>query len=123
MWKSYLGRSESDEEIAITITINITTNISYIRQDGDIKVGVHSIITIRRFFYITAAPIILVTVNKIIEYSTLINTGAELNIITINVADRARLAIRTRVKIKITLYSEYKSLSRNNREYVNFGRL
>ncbi len=54
-----------------------------------------------------AVPIVPVIVNKIIEYFTLINTGAELNIITINVTDRARLAIRTRVKIKILLYSEY----------------
>ena len=55
----------------------------------------------------TATPTIPVTINKIIEYFTLINTGAELNIITINVADRAGLAIKTRVKIKISLYSEY----------------
>jgi len=57
----------------------------------------------------TAAPIIPVTVNKTIEYSTLINTGAELNIITINVTNKAGLAIKTRVKIKILLYSEYTS--------------
>src|SRR6266511_3966925 len=57
----------------------------------------------------TAVPIIPVTVNKIIEYSTLINTGAEFNIITINVTDRAGLTIRTRVKIKISSYSEHTS--------------
>ncbi len=107
IWKNYLGGSKNDEEIATTIVINIITNISHIRQDGDIKVGVYLIITIRRFFYIAADPIIPVTVNKIIKYSTLINTGAELNVIIIDVIDRAGLAIRTRVKIKITLYLKY----------------
>ncbi len=55
----------------------------------------------------TAAPTVPVIVNKIIEYSTLINTGAELNIITINVANRAGLVMRTCIKIKISLHSEY----------------
>ncbi len=54
-----------------------------------------------------AAPIIPVIVNKIIKYSALINTGAEFNMIIINVTDRAGLAIKTRVKIKISLYLEY----------------
>ena len=54
-----------------------------------------------------AAPTVLVIVNKIIEYFILINTGAELNMIIINVTDRAGLAIKTRVKIKMLLYSEY----------------
>ncbi len=54
-----------------------------------------------------AISIIPVTINKIIEYSTLINTGVELNIIIINVIDRAGLAIRIYVKIKISLYSKY----------------
>ncbi len=54
-----------------------------------------------------ATPTVPVIINKTIEYSAFINTGAELNIITINVADRAGLAIKTRVKIKISLYSEY----------------
>src|SRR6266536_4204840 len=58
-------------------------------------------------FFITAAPIVPVIVNKIIECFILIDTGAEFNIIIIDVADRAGLAIRTRVKIKISLYSEY----------------
>ncbi len=62
---------------------------------------------IKRFFYIAAALIIPVTVNKIIEYSAFINTGAELNIMIINVTDRAGLVMRTRVKIKIILYLEY----------------
>ncbi len=31
MWKSYLGESKSDEEIAIVVAVNITTDISYIR--------------------------------------------------------------------------------------------
>ncbi len=52
-------------------------------------------------------PTVPVTVNKIIEYFILINTGAELNIIIINVINRAGLVIRTRIKIKISLYSEY----------------
>ncbi len=55
----------------------------------------------------TAAPTVPVIVNKIIEYSALVDTGAELNIITTNVTNRAGLAIRTRVKIKMSLYSEY----------------
>ncbi len=54
-----------------------------------------------------AAPIIPVTVNEIIEYSALVDTGAELNMIIIDVIDRAGLAMRTRVKVKILLYSEY----------------
>ncbi len=54
-----------------------------------------------------AVPTVLVIVNKIIKYSALINTGVEFNIITINVADRAGLTIRTRVKVKMLLYSEY----------------
>ena len=58
-------------------------------------------------FFITAAPIILIIVKKIIEYFALINTGAELNVIITDIADRAGLAIRTRVKVKISLYSEY----------------
>ncbi len=31
MWKSYLGRSESDEEIVVAIAANITININHIR--------------------------------------------------------------------------------------------
>ena len=31
MWKSYLGESKSDEEIAIVVAVNITTDINYIR--------------------------------------------------------------------------------------------
>src|SRR6266498_2963436 len=58
-------------------------------------------------FFIAAAPTVPVIINEIIECSALIDTGAELNIIIINVADRAGLIIRTRVKIKISLYSEY----------------
>ncbi len=58
-------------------------------------------------FFITAAPTVPVTINKIIEYFALINTGAEFNIITVDVTDRAGLAIKTRVKIKMSLYSEY----------------
>ncbi len=54
-----------------------------------------------------AAPIIPVIVNGIIECFILINTGAEFNIITIDVADRAGLTIKTRVKVKISLYSKY----------------
>ena len=65
------------------------------------------IITIKRFFSIIAAPTILVTVNKIIEYFAFIDTGAEFNVIIINVADRAGLAIKTRVNVKISSYSEY----------------
>src|SRR6266498_5759055 len=52
-------------------------------------------------------PTILVIVNRIIEYSVFVNTGAELNIIIINVTDRAGLTIKTRVKVKMSLYSEY----------------
>ncbi len=55
----------------------------------------------------TVVPTVLVTVNKIIEYSVFIDTGVELNVIIIDVVDRAGLAIRTRVKIKISSYSEY----------------
>ncbi len=52
IWKSYLGGSENDEEIVVVVAANITTNISYIRQDRDIKAGVHSIIMVKRpFFY------------------------------------------------------------------------
>ncbi len=58
-------------------------------------------------FFMTAVPTVSVIVNRIIEYSVFINTGAELNIITINVVDGAGLAIRTRVKIKISSYSEH----------------
>ncbi len=54
-----------------------------------------------------AVPIILVTVNKIIEYFTFINTGAEFNVMIVDVTDRVELIIKTRVKIKISLYSEY----------------
>ncbi len=54
-----------------------------------------------------ATSIIPVIINKIIEYSVLINIGAEFNIIIIDVADRAGLAMRTRIKIKILLYLEY----------------
>ena len=56
-----------------------------------------------------AAPTVLVIINRIIEYFALINTGAELNIITTNVANRAGLIIRTRIKIKISSYSKYTS--------------
>ena len=62
---------------------------------------------VKRSFSVTATPTILIIVNEIIEYSTLIDTGAELNIITTDVADRAGLTIRTRVKIKISSYSEH----------------
>ncbi len=55
----------------------------------------------------TVISIIPVTVNRIIEYSVFINIGVELNIIIINVTDRAGLIIKTRVKIKISSYSEY----------------
>ncbi len=55
----------------------------------------------------TAAPIVPVIVNRIIEYYVLIDTGVEFNVIIVDVADRAGLVIRTRVKIKISLYSEY----------------
>ncbi len=58
-------------------------------------------------FFMTVASIIPVTVNEIIEYFILIDTGVELNMIIINVADKAGLAIRTRVKVKMSLYSEY----------------
>ena len=51
--------------------------------------------------------IIPVTVNRIIEYSTLINTDAEFNVIIADVINRAGLAMRTRVKVKISSYSEY----------------
>ncbi len=54
-----------------------------------------------------AAPTIPIIVNETIEYSTLINTGAELNMIIIDETDRAGLAIKTRIKIKILSYSEY----------------
>ena len=54
-----------------------------------------------------AASTVPVIVNKIIKYFVLIDTGAELNVIIIDVADRAGLVIRTRIKIKISLYSEY----------------
>ncbi len=62
---------------------------------------------IKRFFSVAATPTIPVTVNKTIKYSTLINTGAELNVITTDVADRTGLTIKTRIKIKISLYLEY----------------
>ncbi len=57
----------------------------------------------------TAAPTVPVIVNRIIEYSALIDTGAEFNMIIVDVADRAGLAIRTRIKIKISSYSEHTS--------------
>ena len=66
-----------------------------------------SIIIIKHPFSMTAVPTVPVTINKIIEYSTLINTGAELNMMIVDVTNRAGLAIRTRVKVKISLYSEY----------------
>ena len=109
MWKNYLEESESDEEIAVVIAANIIINISYIRQDGDIKAGVYLIITVKRSFSVAATPTIPVIVNGIIEYSVLINTGAELNIMIVDVADRAGLTIKTRIKIKISSYSEYTS--------------
>ncbi len=56
-----------------------------------------------------AAPTIPVIINKTIEYFSLINTGAELNIMTIDITDRTRLAIKTYIKIKILLYSEHTS--------------
>src|SRR6266498_3596091 len=59
------------------------------------------------FFFVVVASIILVIVNKTIKYSVFVDTGAELNIIIADVADRAGLAIKTRVKVKILLYSEY----------------
>ncbi len=65
------------------------------------------IITIKRLFSITAAPTILIIVNKIIKYSAFVDTGAELNIIIINITNKTGLIMRTRVKIKILLYSEY----------------
>ena len=37
----------------------------------------------------------------------LVNIGVEFNVIIIDVADRAGLAMRTRVKVKISSYSEY----------------
>ncbi len=107
IWKSYLEGSESDEEIAIIIAVNIITDINYIRQDRDIKAGIYLITTVKRSFSIIVIPIIPVTVNKIIECFVLVDTGAELNMITIDVIDRAGLVMRTRVKIKISLYSEY----------------
>ncbi len=55
----------------------------------------------------TAAPTVPIIINGIIECSALINTGAELNMITADVADKTGLAIKTRIKIKISLYSEY----------------
>ncbi len=54
-----------------------------------------------------AAPIVPVIVNRIIECSVFIDTGAELNMMIINISDRAGLVIRTRVKVKMSLYSEY----------------
>ncbi len=77
------------------------------RKDGDIKVGIHSIITDRYLFYIAVTPTIPVTINRIIECSALINTGDELNVIITDVTDKAGLNIRTRVKIKMTLYLKY----------------
>ncbi len=50
MWKNYLGRSKSDEEIVIIVAANIITDVSYIRQDTDIKAGIHLIIAVKRFF-------------------------------------------------------------------------
>ena len=107
--KNYLEGSESDEKIATAVATNIITNISYIHQDRNIKAGVHSITIIKRLFSIAAAPTVPVTVNRIIEYSALINTGAELNMITTNVTNKAGLTIKTRVKIKISSYSEHTS--------------
>ncbi len=54
-----------------------------------------------------AVSIILVIVNKIIEYFIFVDTGAEFNMIIIDVADKAGLIIKTRVKVKMSLYSEY----------------
>ncbi len=54
-----------------------------------------------------ATPTVPVIVNKTIEYSTLINTGAEFNVMIADVVDRARLIMRTRVKVKILLYLKY----------------
>ncbi len=62
---------------------------------------------IKCFFLIAVAPTVPVIVNGIIEYSALVNTGAELNVIIIDVVDRAGLVMRTRVKIKISLYLKY----------------
>src|SRR6266511_5944703 len=59
------------------------------------------------FFFITAVPTVPIIVNGIIEYSVLIDIGVELNIMIVDMADRAGLAIRTRVKVKISSYSEY----------------
>jgi len=56
---------------------------------------------------VIVVPIIFIIVNKIIEYFILINIGAELNMIIINVINKPRLAMKTRVKIKILLYSKY----------------
>jgi len=56
---------------------------------------------------VAVVPIIPVIVNGIIEYSTFINTGVEFNIMIVDVTDRAGLIMRTCVKIKMSLYSEY----------------
>ncbi len=56
-----------------------------------------------------AVPTVPVIINKIIEYFTLIDIDAELNMMIIDIADRAGLVIKTRVKVKISLYSKYVS--------------
>jgi len=58
-------------------------------------------------FLIAVVPTVPVIVNGIIECSALINTGVEFNMMIVDVADRAGLAIRTRVKVKMSSYSEY----------------
>ena len=62
---------------------------------------------IKRPFSVIVIPTVPVIINKIIKYSVLINTGAELNMITADVTDKTGLTIKTRVKIKILLYSEH----------------
>ncbi len=65
------------------------------------------IIIVRRLFCVAAAPIIFIIVNRIIECSALVDTGAKLNVMITDVADRAGLTMRTRIKIKMASYSKY----------------
>src|SRR6266536_666831 len=94
------------KSLQLSLLISLRISIIYVKTKI-LKSEFTRLLRLDAFFYIAAAPSVPVTVNKIIEYSTLFDTGAELNIITINVVDRAGLAIRTRVKIKIASYSEY----------------
>ncbi len=69
-----------------------------------------------------AVPTVFIIINKIIEYSALINTGAELNMMIINMTDRAGRYEDACKNKDIVIFGAHKPLFRDNRECVDFGR-